>query len=82
MTGADSEEYGRWSKTRLDRILVDFMLREGFTRTAETLAKESSIKVCHGEYPIGIIRATCVLAKPRTWWISNYLYNHDELSTR
>ncbi|TPX41690.1 hypothetical protein SeMB42_g05036 [Synchytrium endobioticum] len=44
MPGADTEEYSRWSKTRLDRILVDFMLREGYTRTAETLANESGLK--------------------------------------
>ncbi|TPX32337.1 hypothetical protein SmJEL517_g04540 [Synchytrium microbalum] len=44
MTAADSEEYARWSKTRLDRILVEFMLRQGYSRTAETMAKESNIK--------------------------------------
>ncbi|CAG8440833.1 2163_t:CDS:2 [Ambispora leptoticha] len=37
---ANVEAYAQWSRTRLDRILVDYMLREGLSRTAEKLAKE------------------------------------------
>ncbi len=42
---ANSEEYTSWSKVRLDRILVDYMLREGFGETAAYLAKAESIEV-------------------------------------
>ncbi|KAJ3293588.1 GID complex subunit containing RING finger motif [Borealophlyctis nickersoniae] len=41
---SDSAAYARWSKTRVDRILADYMLRKGYTQTAEKLAKESDIE--------------------------------------
>ncbi|CAG8556075.1 200_t:CDS:2 [Funneliformis mosseae] len=41
---ANSEEYTIWSKVRLDRILVDYMLREGFSETATHLANAESIE--------------------------------------
>lgn len=36
--------YETWSKTRLDRLLVDLLLRNGFSATAEALAKEKGIE--------------------------------------
>ncbi|KAJ3079287.1 GID complex subunit containing RING finger motif [Quaeritorhiza haematococci] len=39
-----SETFARWNKTRLDRILVDYMLRNGFTETATKVAKDESIE--------------------------------------
>jgi len=42
---ANSEAYTQWSRVRLDRILVDYMLREGFSETALHLAKAESIEV-------------------------------------
>src|SRR5438046_630590 len=42
---ANSEAYTQWSRVRLDRILVDYMLREGFSETAIHLAKAESIEV-------------------------------------
>jgi len=41
---ANSDAYTRWSRVRLDRILVDYMLREGFNETAGQLAREEGIE--------------------------------------
>ncbi|KAJ3330582.1 GID complex subunit containing RING finger motif [Blyttiomyces sp. JEL0837] len=41
---AESHAYVRWSKVRLDRILVDYMLRQGFFASAEKIAVESKIE--------------------------------------
>ncbi|KAG0266194.1 GID complex subunit containing RING finger motif [Actinomortierella ambigua] len=40
----DSDGFGRWSRVRLNRILVDYMLREGFRETAALLAKSEGIE--------------------------------------
>ena len=37
-------KYDRWSKTRLDRLLVDYLLRMGYTDSAEQLAQEKGIR--------------------------------------
>ena len=39
------EHHVEWSKQRLDRILVDHMLREGHNETAAMLAQDSDIQV-------------------------------------
>lgn len=39
----ESDAYQRWNETRVDRILIDYMLREGFYETASTLARENQI---------------------------------------
>ena len=36
-------KYDNWSHTRLDRLLVDFMLRQGYTQSAKELARETGI---------------------------------------
>ncbi|KAJ3416833.1 GID complex subunit containing RING finger motif [Chytridiales sp. JEL 0842] len=41
---AESPQYARWSKVRLDRVLVDYMLRNGYDKTAVKLAGESNIE--------------------------------------
>ena len=41
----DSEDYIRWSKTRLNRVLVDYMLRKGFVSTATKLSQDSNVEV-------------------------------------
>ncbi|CAG8434711.1 7797_t:CDS:2 [Diversispora eburnea] len=41
-------EFKKWNEKRIDRILVDYLLREGFSDTAELLASE---------YEIGVTRA-------------------------
>lgn len=38
------EGYDRWSRVRLDRLLVDFLLRNGFGESAKQLAKERGIE--------------------------------------
>lgn len=43
MQSLDDVRYERWSRKRLDRLLVDYMLREGFTESAELLAGEEAI---------------------------------------
>ncbi|RUS17168.1 CTLH/CRA C-terminal to lish motif domain-containing protein [Endogone sp. FLAS-F59071] len=44
ITTVDSPEFKRWSRTRLDRVLVDYLLRRGFTETANKVAKEAEIE--------------------------------------
>lgn len=35
--------YDRWSHVRLDRLLVDYLLRQGFTQSAKELAEENKL---------------------------------------
>lgn len=37
-------KYEKWSRTRLDRLLVDYMLRNGYTQSAKDLASEKNIE--------------------------------------
>lgn len=37
-------KYDQWSKIRLDRMLVDHLLRQGYTESAQQLAKEKGIE--------------------------------------
>lgn len=37
-------KYDGWSKVRLDRLLVDYMLRKGYLNSAKVLAKEKGIE--------------------------------------
>ena len=37
-------KYDQWSKVRLDRMLVDHLLRQGYTDSAQQLAKEKGIE--------------------------------------
>jgi len=39
------EGYDEWSKIRLDRLLVDSLLRSGYGESAKMLAKEKNIEV-------------------------------------
>ena len=41
----DSDAFTRWSKTKLDRMMVDYFLRNGFSKTAETITKQAGIEV-------------------------------------
>ncbi|KAL2919779.1 GID complex subunit containing RING finger motif [Polyrhizophydium stewartii] len=45
ISSADSEAFTRWSKTRLSRILVDYMLRKGLSTSPAKLAADSHIEV-------------------------------------
>ncbi|KAF9428855.1 GID complex subunit containing RING finger motif [Podila epigama] len=40
----DSEDFARWSRVRLNRILIDYMLREGYRETATYLAKNEKME--------------------------------------
>jgi macrophage erythroblast attacher len=57
----DSDDFARWSRVRLNRILIDYMLRDGFRETATLLAKSEHIEVsataglvelCLGSYAV------------------------------
>ncbi len=37
-------KYDRWSKVRLDRLLVEYLVRYGFSESAKLLAKEKGIE--------------------------------------
>lgn len=37
-------QYDSWSQTRLDRLLVDYLLRQGYTQSAKELATEKNIQ--------------------------------------
>ena len=39
----DSAEFSEWSKTRLDRMIVDYMLRRGYKEAAKELAESRGI---------------------------------------
>lgn len=45
ITSPKAPEFIAWSKTRLDRVIVDYLLREGMTATASTVAAEGGIEV-------------------------------------
>ncbi|KAG5519766.1 hypothetical protein PMAC_000039 [Pneumocystis sp. 'macacae'] len=40
----EDEAYNEWSQVRLDRLLIDYMLRKGMSETAKQLAKEKDIE--------------------------------------
>ncbi|KAI9031757.1 CTLH/CRA C-terminal to lish motif domain-containing protein [Phycomyces nitens] len=41
---AKTPEFQRWTKTRLNRVIVDYLLREGLTETAQRMAVENGIE--------------------------------------
>lgn len=43
MNSLDDVKYEEWSRTRLDRLLVDYLLRHGYKDCAEALASEKKI---------------------------------------
>ncbi|KAM3082920.1 GID complex subunit containing RING finger motif [Clarireedia jacksonii] len=43
MKSLDDVKYEEWSRTRLDRLLVDYLLRNGYKESATALAKEKNI---------------------------------------
>jgi len=44
MQSLDDVKYEEWSRTRLDRLLVDYLLRNGYKDSAVALAKEKGIE--------------------------------------
>lgn len=44
IVSAADVKYDQWSKVRLDRLLVDYLLRSGYVETAQKLAKNQSIE--------------------------------------
>jgi macrophage erythroblast attacher len=44
MQSLDDVKYEEWSRTRLDRLLVDYLLRNGYNESAKELAKEKGIE--------------------------------------
>ncbi|KAE8449090.1 GID complex subunit containing RING finger motif [Mollisiaceae sp. DMI_Dod_QoI] len=44
MQSLDDVKYEEWSRTRLDRLLVDYLLRNGYKESAGALAKEKGIE--------------------------------------
>jgi macrophage erythroblast attacher len=45
ITSSKAPEFISWSKTRLDRVIVDYLLREGMADTAKKVASASGIEV-------------------------------------
>lgn len=45
LESTESPEFESWSRTRLDRMLADYMLRKGYAGAAETLVKVRGIEV-------------------------------------
>ncbi|CDR99447.1 hypothetical protein [Sporisorium scitamineum] len=43
-TTFESTEFAEWSKTRLDRMIVDYMLRRGYRQAAQELAQSRGIE--------------------------------------
>ncbi|PBP25241.1 negative regulation of gluconeogenesis [Diplocarpon rosae] len=44
MQSLDDVKYEEWSRTRLDRLLVDYLLRNGYQESAGALAREKGIE--------------------------------------
>ena len=44
MQSLDDVKYEEWSRTRLDRLLVDYLLRYGYKDSATALSKEKGIE--------------------------------------
>jgi macrophage erythroblast attacher len=44
MQSLDDVKYEEWSRTRLDRLLVDYLLRYGYKDSAQALSKEKAIE--------------------------------------
>jgi macrophage erythroblast attacher len=44
MQSVDDVKYEAWSRTRLDRLLVDYLLRNGYKESAIALAREKGIE--------------------------------------
>ncbi|KAI2468538.1 protein FYV10 [Annulohypoxylon bovei var. microspora] len=44
MYSVDDVKYEAWSRVRLDRLLVDYLLRRGYDRTARALAQEKGVE--------------------------------------
>lgn len=44
MQSLDDVQYEEWSRTRLDRLLVDYLLRNGYKESAGALAREKGIE--------------------------------------
>ncbi|KAF4625389.1 hypothetical protein G7Y89_g12778 [Cudoniella acicularis] len=44
MQSLDDVKYEEWSRTRLDRLLVDYLLRHGYKESASALSKEKNIE--------------------------------------
>ncbi|KAI1335537.1 protein FYV10 [Xylariaceae sp. FL0016] len=45
MYSVDDVKYEAWSRTRLDRLLVDYLLRQGYNDSARALAHEKGIEL-------------------------------------
>lgn len=45
MYSVDDVKYEAWSRTRLDRLLTDYLLRQGYVDSARALAKERGIEL-------------------------------------
>ncbi|KAI8634858.1 CTLH/CRA C-terminal to lish motif domain-containing protein [Xylariaceae sp. FL1651] len=45
MYGVDDVKYESWSRTRLDRLLTDYLLRQGYNDSAKALARERGIEL-------------------------------------
>ncbi|KAI7859484.1 CTLH/CRA C-terminal to lish motif domain-containing protein [Circinella umbellata] len=44
ITSAKAPEFQRWSDTRLNRVIVDYLLREGLTETAKQVAQANHVE--------------------------------------
>jgi macrophage erythroblast attacher len=44
MQSYEDVKYEQWSRTRLDRLLVDYLLRNGYKESASVLSKERGIE--------------------------------------
>ena len=69
---SDKEAFNRWSKLRLDRVLVDYMLRKGFNDTAKKMAEDSEISVSFPPHLHDVAFFFLVLMKngvDRKWWM-------------
>lgn len=61
VTSVKAPEFQEWSKTRLNRLVVDYLLREGLTETAKLVATENDVEVCVDERDLSLDGNSCIM---------------------
>ncbi|EPQ29508.1 uncharacterized protein PFL1_02727 [Pseudozyma flocculosa PF-1] len=73
-----SPEFAEWSKVRLDRMLVDFMLRRGYRSSADELAKARGIQDLVDTDLFAEIATIEQSLVPPGWQLNNDHNGHDD----
>lgn len=76
ITSVKAPEFQQWSKTRLNRLVVDYLLREGLTETAKLVATENDVEVnVNKDISKGVCVCVYSIRVIRIWWMFRSLHN-------